>query len=334
MIRQIALFFFVSILFAACQKPGKYIFNEGFDHGTTYHITYERPNGRDLQEGIVKVMKKVDHSLSTFDTNSTISRVNQNRDTVLDTCFLTVYKKAMEISEVTNGAFDITVAPLVNAWGFGFKNKENVTPELIDSIKQLVGYKKIQLVNGKIVKQQPNTMLDCNALAEGYMVDLVAGFLAEQGCKNYMVEIGGEVVAKGKNPKGAYWKIGISKPDDNNIINQELEAVVQLKDKALATSGNYHKFYIENGKKYAHEINPQTGYPALSNLLSATVLADSCMVADAFATAFIVSGLEKSIEIVNSRNDLEAYFIYSDEDGNYKTYASDGFKSLLTEEFK
>lgn len=334
MVRQIALFFLVSVLFVACQKPGKYIFNEGFDHGTTYHITYESPDGTHMHEGIVKTMKKVDHSLSTFDPNSIISKVNQNRDTILDECFLSVYRKAMEISGITDGAFDITVAPLVNAWGFGFKNKENITPELIDSLKQLVGYKKIQLVNGKIVKQHPGTMLDCNALAEGYMCDLVAGYLAEQGCKNYMVEIGGEVVALGKNPKGTYWKIGISKPDDNNIINQELEAIVQLKDKALATSGNYHKFYIENGKKYAHEINPKTGYPAQSNLLSATVLADSCMVADAFATAFMVSGLEKSIEMVNSRNDLEAYFIYADENGNYKTYASGGFKLMLAEEFK
>lgn len=334
MVRQIALFLLGSVLFGACQKSGKYIFNEGSDHGTTYHITYESPNGTDLHEDIVKTIKKVDHSLSTFDPNTTISKVNQNRDTVLDDCFLVVYKKAIEISEATNGAFDITVAPLVNAWGFGFKNKENVTPELIDSIKQLVGYKKIQLVNGKVVKQQQNTMLDCNALAEGYMVDLVVGYLKEQGCKNYMVEIGGEVFAWGKNPNGEYWKIGISKPDDNNTINQELEAIVQLKNKALATSGNYHKFYIENGKKYAHEINPITGYPALTNLLSATVLADSCIVADAFATAFMVSGLEKSIEIVNSRNDLEAYFIYSDEDGNYKTYATGGFKSMLIEDYK
>ena len=293
MVRRIALLFLGSVLFVTCQKSDKYIFNEGFDHGTTYHITYESRNGRNLQEGIVKVMKKVDHSLSTFDTNSTISRVNQNRDTVLDNCFLTVYKKAMEISEVTNGAFDITVAPLVNAWGFGFKNKENVTPELIDSIKQLVGYKKIQLVNGKIVKQHPNTMIDCNALAEGYMVDLVAGYLKEHGCKNYMVEIGGEVFTQGKNPKGEVWKIGVSKPEDDNTVNQDLEATIHLENKALSTSGNYHKFYIENGKKYAHEINPKTGYPAMGNLLSATVLADSCMVADAYATAFMVSGLRE-----------------------------------------
>lgn len=183
MLRQVTLFFFVSVLFAACQKSGKYIFNEGYDHGTTYHITYESPNGADLQEGIVKTMEKVNQSLSTFDPYSTISKVNQNRDTVLDDYFLTVYKKALKISEVTNGAFDITVAPMVNAWGFGFKNKENITPGLVDSLKQLVGYKKIQLVNDKIVKQHLNTMLDYNALAEGYMCDLVAEYLAEQGCK-------------------------------------------------------------------------------------------------------------------------------------------------------
>lgn len=335
MVQQITrITFFIAVIFGACNEKGKYIFNEGFDHGTTYHITYESPDGADLREGIVKTMDKVNHSLSTFDPYSTISKVNQNRDTVLDNCFLTVYKKAMEISEATNGAFDITIAPLVNAWGFGFKNREKITQERIDSLRQLVGYRKIRLSDGKIVKQHPNTMLDCNALAEGYMCDLVAGYLAEQGCENYMVEIGGEVVACGKNPKGAYWKIGISKPDDNNTTNQELKAIVQLKDKALATSGNYHKFYVVDGKKYAHTIDPKSGYPALSSLLSATVLADSCMVADAFATAFMVSGLEKSVAIVNSRNDLEAYFIYTDEQGIFKTYASEGFKLLLTEEYE
>jgi thiamine biosynthesis lipoprotein len=335
MTRQIALIiFFISALCPACNKKSKYIFNEGFDHGTTYHVTYESPNGTDLHEGIVEMMKKVDISLSTFDPHSTISKVNQNRDTVLDDCFLTVYRKAMEISEATGGAFDITVAPMVNVWGFGFKNKENVTPELIDSLKQLVGYKKIRLENGKIVKQRSNTMLDCNALAEGYMCDLAGGYLEKEGCKNFMVEIGGEVVAKGKNPKGEYWRIGISRPEEGAFSNQKLEAVVQLKEKALATSGNYRNFYVEDGKKYAHTIDPKTGYPVQHSLLSATVLADSCMTADAFATAFMALGLERSIELANSRNDIEVYFIYSDENGQYKSYASDGFKSLLIREYE
>jgi thiamine biosynthesis lipoprotein len=324
----------ISILFVACDKNGKYVFNQGFDHGTTYHITYENPDGTDLEEGIVQVMKKVNNSLSTFDPNSIISKVNQNRGTVLDDCFLTVYKKAMEVSEITGGAFDITVAPMVNAWGFGFKNKENVTPELIDSLVQLVGYGKIRLVNGQIIKQHPNTMLDCNALAEGFMVDLVAGYLMEQGCKNFMVEIGGEVAAKGKNPKGEPWRIGISRPNNGNYASQDLKAIVGLKDKTLATSGNYRNFYVEDGKKYAHTIDPKTGYPVQHSLLSATVLADNCMTADAFATAFMVSGLEKSIGIANSQEGLEVYFIYADENGDYKSYASEGIKPFLTREFE
>jgi len=335
MSRQFTLItFFILILFPACNERSEYVFNEGFDHATTYHVTYESPKGKDLHEGITETMKKVDHSLSTYDPNTTISRVNQNRDTILDDCFLTVYRKAMEISEITGGAFDITVAPMVNAWGFGFKNKENVTTELIDSLKQLVGYTKIKLEDGKIIKQHPGTMLDCNALAEGYMCDLVGDYLETQGCRNYMIEIGGEILAKGKNPKGEYWRIGISKPDDGNFGNQKLEAIIQLKEKALATSGNYRNFYVEGGKKYAHTIDPKTGYPVQHSLLSATVLADSCMTADAFATAFMVLGLEVSVELADSRSDVEVYFVYADENGHYKSYVSDGFKPFLVKEYE
>ncbi len=240
----------------------------------------------------------------------------------------------MEISAATGGALDITVAPMVNAWGFGFKNKENITPALIDSLKQLVGYEKIRLENGKIMKQDPRMMLDCNALAEGYMCDLVGDYLARQGCKNFMVEIGGEVVARGKNSKGEYWRIGVSKPDEENLMSQQLKAIIRLEDKAVTTAGNYRKFYVEDGKKYAHTIDPKTGYPVQHSLLSATVVAGDAMTADAFDTAFMVLGLERSIELANSRDDIEVYFIYADEAGHYKTYASEGLKSLLIKEYE
>jgi len=329
----LSLLFLVSI-FVSCSKSGNYTYNEGLIFGTTYHITYESPGGKDLQSGIETAMKKVDNSLSTYIPTSTLSRVNQNKDTVLDDYFLTVYKKAMEVSEITDGAFDITVAPMVNVWGFGFKNREKVTPELIDSLKQLVGYKKLKLVNGKIVKEHPNTMLDCSAIAKGFACDVVGNYLKEQGCKNYMVEIGGEVVAKGKNKKDQFWHIGISRPDEEQFFeDQKLKAIVQLKDKALATSGNYRNFYIEDGKKYAHEIDPKTGYPVQHSLLSTTVLADNCMTADAFATAFMILGLEKSVEIATSRKDIDVYFIYADKDGKYRSYVSEGFKTLLLQEF-
>jgi thiamine biosynthesis lipoprotein len=323
----------IILVFQACTQQKTYIHNEGMIFGTIYHLTYESPEGKDLQEGIKTEMDRVNKSLSTYDPESVISMVNSNRDTVLDKYFTTVFEKAEKVSAITGGAFDITVAPMVNVWGFGFKNKENVTPELIDSLKELVGYQKVKLVNGKIIKKHPDTMLDCSAIAKGYGVDVVAAYLRDQGCENYMVEIGGEVATRGVNPNGESWNIGISTPDENNFFKeQQMQAVVGLSGKALATSGNYRNFYVEGGKKYAHTIDPHTGYPVQHSLLSTTVLADSCMTADAFATAFMVLGLEKSIEIASKVPGIEVYFIYADEKGQYKTYFSDGFKSLIKEE--
>jgi len=319
----------------ACQEKAEYISNEGFVYGTIYHVTYESPKGKDLQKGIEAVMNELNQSMSTFDSTSIISRVNKNEAVELDDDFLTVFTRAQEISEITDGAFDITVAPMVNIWGFGFKNKEEVTVELIDSLKNIVGYQKVWIRGDQLVKEHPNTMLDASAIAKGFACDKVANYLKQQGCKNYMVEIGGEVVAKGKNAKGNYWSIGISKPDDNDFFTeQKLKAIVELKERALATSGNYRNFYVEDGVKYAHTIDPKTGYPVQHSLLSTTVLADDCMTADAFATAFMVSGLEKSIAIAEGDHDIDVYFIYSDEDGNFKTYVSPGFKKLLKKEFE
>ncbi|MFV0375920.1 MAG: FAD:protein FMN transferase [Mangrovibacterium sp.] len=323
-----------ALLLFACKPQPNYVFNEGPIFGTVYHITYESPEGTDLHDGIKHVLDSLNRSLSTYDPNSVISMVNQNGPVELDPFFLTVFKKSQKVSALTAGAFDITVAPLVNVWGFGFKNKENVTPELIDSLKQLVGYTKVKLEAGKIVKANPGIMLDCSAIAKGYGVDVVAAYIRDKGCKNYMVEIGGEVVAHGLNPKGETWNIGISKPEEDLFFSkQQLEAIVALKDKALATSGNYRNFYVEGGKKYAHTIDPLSGYPVQHSLLSTTVLADSCMTADAYATAFMVLGLEKSIEIASSIDEIEVYFIYAGENGELKSYFSEGFKSSLLEEY-
>ena len=328
-------FVLLILISVSCKQTGKYISNEGFIYGTIYHVTYESPKGKDLQNEIENVMNELGNSMSTFIPTSTISKVNKNESTDLDPYFLTIFNKAQEVSEITDGAFDITVAPMVNVWGFGFKNKEQVTTELIDSLKRIVGYKKVRIENGQFIKENPAIMLDCSAIAKGFACDMVANFLQEKGCNNYMVEIGGEVVAKGKNAKAKFWSIGISNPDDNEFFTQQkLKAIVELKEKALATSGNYRNFYIEDGVKYAHTIDPKSGYPVQHSLLSTTVLADNCMTADAFATAFMVSGLEKSIAIANADDEIEVYFIYSDEEGNYQTYISPGFKSLLTKEFE
>ncbi len=338
-IRQIpakSLVFITSVLLAflllSCGQPDVYVYNEGPVYGTYYNIVYESKGGKDFHEEIKKLFAEFDLSFSTFNPKSTISKINQNERVVLDPWFTNCFLRSEEISELTEGAFDITVAPLVNAWGFGFSKKETVTPDLIDSLLTLTGYRKVMLENGRIKKEHPSIMLDMSAIAKGYTSDLIADFLARQGCENYMVEIGGEVVARGVNAKGNIWSIGISKPDESGLlVDQELQAVVRLHDKALATSGNYRNFYEEDGKKYAHTIDPSTGYPTQHNLLSATVLADDCMTADALATAFMVLGLERSVELSQSLKNIDVYFIYSDTNGFNTIYFSEGFQKYLVE---
>lgn len=322
----------LSVLVSSCGQPAAYVYNEGPVYGTYYHVVYESPGGRDLHEEIKTKFQEYDLSFSTFNSLSTISKINMNEEVEADQWFLNCFRKSMEISEVTGGAFDITVAPLVNAWGFGFRNRENITEELIDSLLRYTGYRKVRLEGTKVVKDYPEIMLDMSAIAKGYTSDLIADFLRSKGCKNLMVEIGGEVVASGVNAKGQPWNIGISKPDDNGLLaGQELQAIVKLPGRALATSGNYRNFYVKDGMKYAHTIDPKTGYPVQHSLLSATVVADDCMTADAFATAFMVLGLEKSVELAAGLPELAVYFIYSDESGFHKVYMSDNFAGSLKE---
>jgi thiamine biosynthesis lipoprotein len=311
-------------------KDRKYIFNEGPIYSTAYHVVYESPSGKDLQKGIEQRLRRLDYSLSVFNLESTISRVNQNLPVYLDPLFRRCFKKALEISAKTEGAFDMTVSPLVNAWGFGFKNKENITPELIQELLEKIGYQKVKLHWGQVRKENPGLMLDASAIAKGLATDEVARYLRSKGCRNYMVEIGGEIVAKGVNSQNRTWRIGISKPENGYIsLNQDYEAIVSISGKAIATSGNYRNFYIEGDKKYAHTIDPRTGYPVQQSVLSATVLANDCMTADAYATAFMVLGVEKSLEITERTKDLECFLIFGDENGTYDTVYSKGFSEYL-----
>lgn len=332
---KLKLFLFLSlvVVFGSCsQAPSKYIYNQGFVFGTMYHIVYESPNGKDLHEEIKNELNRYNSIFSTFDSTSVISKINNNQPVEPGDIFLTCFNRAMEISEKTNGAFDITAGPMVNAWGFGPEDKKKMTQEIIDSLKEITGYQKIELRNGRIVKENPNMKLDMSAIAKGFTCDLIGNFLAEKGCENYMVEIGGEVVAKGKNEKGRVWTIGISKPDEMAFFaSTDLQAKVLLPENALATSGNYRNFYVEDGKKYAHTIDPITGYPVQHSLLSATVLADNCMDADAFATAFMVLGLEKSIEIASQMPEIKVYFIYAGGEGENRIYLSESFKEHLVQ---
>lgn len=318
---------------ASCQNTGskKYIYNKGFVYGTMYNIVYESPKGIDLQQDITEQFSRYTLIFSTYERQSTISKINNNEAVDLDLEFIACFERAMEISEITNGAFDITAGPLVNAWGFGPERKKNMDQATVDSLVAITGYKKVRLKNGKIEKENPHMKLDMSAIAKGYTCDLIAGFLSQKGCENYMVEIGGEVAAKGKNERGKIWTIGISKPEESLVPSGELEGKIQLPAHGMATSGNYRNFYEENGRKYAHTIDPKSGYPVQHSLLSATVLADDCMTADAFATAFMVQGLEQGIETARDVPGIEVYFIYADENGENQIYMSGNFRQHLVE---
>lgn len=308
------------------QKP--YISNNGKIFGTFYNITYS--SDTDLHNEIKSILMQVDNSLSPFNKQSVISAINNNCDTLPDKMFTHVFTLAQSISSKTEGAFDITVAPLVNAWGFGFK--KGITPDstTIDSLRKVVGYNTVAIVDDKVTKQHPGTMLDCSAIAKGYGCDAVAATLEAHGVENYMVEIGGEVVTKGKNSKGGAWTIGISKPTDNPTTgSNELHEIIAISGKSMATSGNYRNFREENGRKIAHTIDPRTGYPVQHSLLSATVIADDCATADAWATSFMVMGVEKAMSYCNNGNGIEGYFIYSDDNGMLKTRMTEGFRKYL-----
>lgn len=303
----------------------------GFIFGTVYNVKYQ--HSESLKDDITRELQLFDGSLSMFNDTSTISRVNRNEDIRTDTLFTNVIRRSLEISRATDGCFDITVAPLVNAWGFGFKQDVEPDSVAIDSLMQMVGYDKIQLTpDGRVLKQDPRTMLDCSAIAKGYAVDIIASLLRRKGIDNYMVDIGGEVDVAGHNPSGEAWHIGINKPQDDSLsVNSELQTVLAVSGVGIATSGNYRNFYYKGGRKYAHTIDPHTGYPVQHSILSATVIASDCMSADAYATSFMVMGLDKAREFLRRHNDIDAYLIYTGDDGEYQVYMSDGMKRHISD---
>ncbi len=317
-----------TVIIVSRQQSTPYQHDRGMVFGTVYHITYQ--SSKSLQKDIEAELAKVDASLSPFNERSIITAVNENRDTVVNKMFSDVFALAMKISDSTNGAFDITVAPLVNAWGFGFKGGAMPTHHQVDSLKALVGYHKVSLTNGRVSKTDPRIMLDCSSIAKGYGCDVVAKFLSAKGIDNYMVEIGGEIVTRGISEKRLPWKIGVTKPTDDSLnVNQEIQTIINVTDKAMATSGNYRNFYYKNGRKYAHTIDPSTGYPVQHNILSSTVIADDCATADAYATAFMVMGLDKAKTILSRHPELLAYFILASDDGTNKVWFSPSMKDKI-----
>lgn len=317
------------LMFTACTKQKQYFEESGSVFHTIYHIKYE--GSEILTEKIDAEFQKFNLSLNPFNPNSIISKVNRNEAVEADDWFIEVFNKAKEVSDHSEGIFDITCAPLVNLWGFGFSKMDSVTPQMIDSIKQFVGYQKVRLDGRKVIKDDSRILLNCSAIAKGYASDVIARLLEREGVKNYMVEIGGEVTMKGVNQNGKCWRIGINKPEDDSTgVKNDIEEVVQLcKKGGVATSGNYRNYYVKDGKKYAHTIDPRTGYPSEQSILSATIVAEDCITADAYATAFMAMGLEKAREAAKNIPGIEYYVIYSDENGKHQIEYSTGMLQYL-----
>ena len=311
-------------LFPRCQTPVNQIHLEGFAQGTYYSIRYYDPKNRNLQKEIDSLLFEFNKTASIYDKNSIVSRINRNEDNVLlNDDFIQLYTFSKEVSEQTKGAFDITVGQLVNAWGFGTDKEQNTTKETIDSLLHCVGYQKIELKEGKLIKQNPCIKLDFNAIAKGYSVDKIGQFLNSLHIEHYLIDIGGEVLAKGSK-NGECWQVGIEKPTNTKEDDRQVLTSMSLNNMSLATSGNYRKYYEQNGVRLAHTISPQTGYPVSNNLLSVTVLHQKTVIADAYATAFMVMGMDTAIEFLKKHKDMQAYFIYQQKDSVF-TFATEGF---------
>lgn len=321
----------VILLFSSCKDKDFYVIN-GFTQGTTYKIIYQG-NFPHMASNIDSVLHDFDMSLSTYVPQSIISQINKEQKNVtLDKYFIDMFNESQRVNKITNGAFDITVAPLVNAYGFGFTEKnDEIDKRFIDSLLQYVGMNKIKISPDNKIEKQKGVMLDGNAIAQGQSVDVIASYLETLGIKNYLVDIGGELKVKGRK-YGKLWVVGLDKPVEGNMNEGEnIQTKLYISDIAVATSGDYRKFYIENGIKYSHSINPKTGMPARQNILSATIFAQKCITADAMATACMVMGFDKSIELLQQNPELGAYLIYTDKQGNTKVYYTKGIEKYIGE---
>jgi thiamine biosynthesis lipoprotein len=313
------------------KKTPQRIHLAGKTQGTYYSIIYYDEQKRSFDTEIQDLLKSFDMSVSLWEPNSILSRVNRNDTTViLDSIFIKNFNVSKEMSEQTDGYFDLTVAPLTQAWGFSAKKgNDSLTTLIIDSLKQLVDWRNVSIVDEKVVKKNPYISLDFNAIAQGYSADLVGEFLNSKGINNYLVDIGGEIVARGNKPDGSQWIVGIEKPAETKDSERKVQIRIALKDKALATSGNYRKYVIRQGKRYSHSINPKTGYPVDHNLLSVTVIAENAIKADALGTAFMIMGMEKAKEYAQRFQGIEICLIFENENGNLETFASAGFSTLI-----
>ncbi len=316
---------------ASCEKQPKKMVLQGQAQGSYYAVTYFDEQGRNFQHEIDSIFHAVDISVNLWVHNSVISKVNRNEEVTLDSIFIDNFRIAQEAARLSNGYFDPTISPIVAAWGFSYKKGDSITPQLIDSLKQLVDYRKVRIENGKVIKETPAITLDFNAIAQGYTSDLIAGFLDSHNIKDYLIDTGGEIMARGEKPNGQPWIVGIEKPAENWDSEQVVHTRIALCNKGLVTSGSTRKYVERDGKRYSHCINPKTGYPVEHQLLSATVLAENSVWADALASICMVMGLEQSLPLIDSLGGVEAYYIFVNKQGELETYATEGFQSLVVE---
>ena len=322
--------FVIGVLFlASCVKQPKKMVLQGLAQGSYYAITYYDKQERDFQHEIDSIFHAVDMSVNLWEKNSVISKVNRNEEVVLDQIFIDNFNIAQDAARLSDGYFDPTISPIVAAWGFSYKKGDTITTQFIDSLKQLVDYRKIRIEDGKVVKENPAMQLDFNAIAQGYTSDLIASFLESRGIRNYLVDTGGEIMAKGGKPNGKPWIVGIEKPAANWDSERVVQTRITLRDKGLVTSGSARKYVERDGKRYSHCIDPRTGYPVEHQVLSVTVLAENSVWADALASICMVMGMEKSLPLIERMDGIEAYYIYVNKEGELETFATEGFKSIL-----
>lgn len=326
--RKYILIISALLLFSCKEQPKKTNYS-GITQGSYFSITYYDESGRTFESEFDSIFDAVENSVSLWDENSIIRKVNRNEDVVVDKVFRDNFEWAKKASEFSDGAFDATIGPLVAAWGFHYKKEMEMTPAMVDSIRQLVDFKKIEIIDNKIVKAKPNMTLDFNAVAQGYTADLIGTFLEEKGVTNYLVDVGGEIMARGGKPNGENWIIGIEKPSENYDSERNVQLKITLKDKGIVTSGNYRKYIEKDGVRYSHSIDPKTGYPVPQNLLSATVIADNAAWADCLASICMIVGKDKALQMLEDSADIEGYLIFVDEDGTIKTTSTSGFKEYI-----
>ena len=326
--KRLAILLILAIGVASCRQQPKKIVLEGLAQGSYYAITYFDTQNRNFQHEIDSIFHAVDMSVNLWVENSIISKVNRNEEVTLDSIFIDNFRIAQEAARLSDGYFDPTISPIVAAWGFSYKNGDTLTPQLIDSLRTLVDYRKVRIENGHVIKDNPAITLDFNAIAQGYTSDLIASFLESQGVVNYLVDTGGEIMTKGGKPNGQPWIVGIEKPADNKKSEQVVQTRIAVRDKGVVTSGSTRKYVERDGKRYSHCINPKTGCPVEHHVLSVTVTADNSTWADALASICMVMGLEQSLPLIESMDGVEAYYIFINENGKLETFSTEGFVTL------